>query len=95
VHENTLYFREQITKTGLDVLPGTHPIVPIMLYDAKVASEFARRMLEKGVYVIAFSYPVVPQGKARIRLQVSAGHSKDDLDFAVTCFKQVKEEMEL
>lgn len=95
VHENTEYFREQIAKTGLDVLPGTHPIVPIMLYDAKVASEFARRMLEKGVYVIAFSYPVVPQGRARIRLQVSAGHSKEDLDFAITCFKQVKEEMKL
>ncbi len=95
VHENTNYFREQIAKTGLDILPGTHPIVPIMLYDAKVASEFARRMLEKGVYVIAFSYPVVPQGRARIRLQVSAGHSKEDLDFAITCFKQVKEEMKL
>ena len=95
VHENTLYFRKQIAKTGLDILPGTHPIVPIMLYDAKIASEFARRMLEKGVYVIAFSYPVVPQGKARIRLQVSAGHSKNDLDFAITCFKQVKEEMKL
>ena len=95
VHENTRYFREQIAKTGLDVLPGTHPIVPIMLYDAKKASEFARRMLEKGVYVIAFSYPVVPQGRARIRLQVSAGHSKEDLDFAITCFKQVKEDMQL
>lgn len=95
VHNNTHYFREQIAKTGLDVLPGTHPIVPIMLYDAKIASEFARRMLEKGVYVIAFSYPVVPQGKARIRVQVSAGHSKDDLDFAITCFKQVKEDMKL
>lgn len=95
VHENTEYFREQIAKTGLDVLPGTHPIVPIMLYDAKIASEFAKRMLEKGVYVIAFSYPVVPQGRARIRLQVSAGHSKEDLDFAITCFKQVKEEMKL
>ncbi|SHI26685.1 glycine C-acetyltransferase [Desulfosporosinus lacus] len=95
VHENAHYFREQIAKIGLDVQPGTHPIVPIMLYDAKKATEFARRMLEKGVYVIAFSYPVVPQGKARIRIQVSAGHSKEDLDFAVTCFKQVKEEMEL
>ncbi|MDO0821265.1 glycine C-acetyltransferase [Desulfosporosinus nitroreducens] len=95
VHENAHYFREQIAKIGLDVQPGTHPIVPVMLYDAKKATEFARRMLEKGVYVIAFSYPVVPQGKARIRIQVSAGHSQEDLDFAVTCFKQVKEEMEL
>jgi len=95
VHENTQYFREQIAELGFDVLPGTHPIVPIMLYDAKVASEFAKRMLEKGVYVIGFSYPVVPQGKARIRTQVSAAHTKEDLDFAVSCFKQVKEEMGL
>lgn len=95
VQENTRYFREQIAKIGFDVLPGTHPIVPIMLYDAKVASEFAKRMLEKGVYVIGFSYPVVPQGKARIRTQVSAAHTKGDLDFAVSCFKQVKEEMGL
>ena len=95
VHENTAYFREQLGKLGFDVLPGTHPIVPVMLYDAKVAGEFAARMLEKGVYVVGFSYPVVPQGKARIRTQVSAGHSKEDLDFAVQCFKEVKEEMGL
>ncbi|MEL7564617.1 MAG: glycine C-acetyltransferase [Dehalobacterium sp.] len=95
VHENTRYFRGEIAKIGFHVLPGTHPIVPIMLFDAKVASEFAKRMLEKGVYVIGFSYPVVPQGKARIRTQVSAAHTKEDLDFAVSCFKQVKEEMGL
>ncbi len=65
----------------------------VMLYDAKVAGEFASRMLEKGVYVVGFSYPVVPQGKARIRTQVSAGHTKEDLDFAVQCFKEVKAEM--
>lgn len=93
VHENTMYFRKQIAEIGFDVLPGTHPIVPIMLYDAKIASQFARRMLEKGVYVIGFSYPVVPQGKARIRTQVSAAHTMEDLDFAVSCFKEVKEEM--
>ncbi len=95
LHENTRYFREQIAKLGFDVLPGVHPIVPVMLYDAKIAVEFARRMLEKGVFVIGFTYPVVPKGKARIRTQVSAGHSKEDLDFAVNCFKQVKEEMGL
>ncbi|MCI9115410.1 MAG: glycine C-acetyltransferase [Acutalibacter sp.] len=95
VHENTAYFRAELGKLGFDVLPGTHPIVPVMLYDAKTAAEFAARMLEKGVYVVGFSYPVVPQGKARIRTQVSAGHTREDLDFAVSCFKQVKEEMGL
>jgi glycine C-acetyltransferase len=93
VHENTAYFRKELGRLGFDVPEGTHPIVPVMLYDAKTAAEFAARMLVKGVYVISFSYPVVPQGKARIRTQVSAGHSKQDLDFAVRCFKEVKEEM--
>ncbi len=93
VHENTAYFRERLSKLGFDVLPGSHPIVPVMLYDAKIAGEFAARMLEKGVYVVGFSYPVVPQGKARIRTQVSAGHTKEDLDFAVQCFQEVKKEM--
>ena len=93
VHENTAYFRKELGKLGFDVPESTHPIVPVMLYDAKVASEFAARMLAKGVYVISFSYPVVPQGKARIRTQVSAGHSRDDLDFAVRCFKEVKQEL--
>lgn len=95
LHANTKYFREELAKLGLDVLPGTHPIVPIMLYDAHVASEFAKRMLEKGVYVIGFSFPVVPENKARIRTQVSAAHSKEDLDFAIRCFKEVKAEMKL
>ncbi|MBE5777305.1 MAG: glycine C-acetyltransferase [Clostridiales bacterium] len=91
--ENTAYFREKLGEIGLTVLPGTHPIVPVMLGDAHVAHEFAERMLALGVYVVAFSYPVVPQGKARIRTQVSAGHSKEDLDFAVSCFAKVKEQM--
>lgn len=95
LHANTEYFREELAKLGLDVLPGTHPIVPIMLYDAHVASEFAKRMLEKAVYVIGFSFPVVPNGKARIRTQVSAAHTKEDLDFAIRCFKEVKAEMNL
>ncbi|MBQ6693108.1 MAG: glycine C-acetyltransferase [Clostridia bacterium] len=93
VHENTAYFRQELGKLGFDVPESTHPIVPVMLYDAKVAQEFAARMLEKGVYVIGFSYPVVPMNKARIRTQVSAGHSKEDLDFAVKCFAEVKKEM--
>ena len=95
VHENADYFRAKLSTLGFDVLPGEHPIVPIMLYDAKVAQEFARRMLEKGVYGVGFCYPVVPMGKARIRTQISAGHTKEDLDFAVQCFKEVKEEMGL
>ena len=93
VHENTRYFRAQLAKLGFDVPESTHPIVPVMLYDAKVAHEFAGRMLEEGVYVVGFSYPVVPQGKARIRTQVSAGHSKEDLDFAIAAFAKVKADM--
>ena len=95
VHENGRYFREKMEALGFDMLPGEHPIVPVMLYDPKVAHEFARRMLEKGVYVVAFCYPVVPKGKDRIRTQISAGHTKEDLDFAVVCFRQVREEMGL
>ena len=95
VHENTAYFRKELGKLGFDVPESTHPIVPVMLYDEKLASEFAERMLTRGVYVISFSYPVVPQGKARIRTQISAGHSRQDLDFTVRCFKEVKEEMRI
>jgi len=95
VHENATYFRGKMEKAGFDLLPGTHPIVPIMLYDAKTAGEFADRMLKKGVYATAFSYPVVPKGKARIRTQISAGHTKEDLDKAVQCFTEVKKEMGL
>ena len=95
VHENAHYFRALMTEAGFDMLPGVHPIVPVMLYDARVAQEFASRMLDKGVYVIGFSYPVVPMGKARIRTQISAGHTHEDLDFAVKCFKEVRQEMGL
>ena len=95
VHENTRYFREKIRSVGFDIVESDHPIVAVMLYDAKVATAFAARMLELGVYVIGFSYPVVPRGKARIRVQVSAVHTKEDLDFAVVCFAQVKKEMGL
>ena len=93
--ENTAYFRKALRGVGLDVPEGEHPIVPVMLGDARVAGEFAARMLAKGVYVVSFSYPVVPRAKARIRTQVSAGHSRADLDFAVQCFREVKEEMGL
>lgn len=95
VHENAAYFRKELVKLGFDVPAGEHPIVPVMLYDPHVAQEFAKRMLEKGVYVVAFAYPVVPKGKDRIRTQVSAGHTREDLDFALRCFKEVKEEMGL
>ncbi len=93
VHENARYFRAEMEKLGFDLLPGEHPIVPVMLYDPHVAQEFARRMLEKGVYVVGFCYPVVPKGRDRIRTQISAGHTKEDLDFAVKCFGEVKKEM--
>lgn len=95
LNENTRYFRRRLTEEGFDIAQGVHPIVPVMLYDARIAQEFAARMLEKGVYVVGFCYPVVPQGKARIRTQVSAAHSKEDLDFAVECFKAVRAEMGL
>lgn len=93
VHENAAYFRAEMEKYGFDMLPGEHPIVPVMLYDPKVANEFARRMLDKGVYVVGFCYPVVPKGRDRVRTQISAGHTKEDLDFAVKCFAEVKAEM--
>ncbi|MBQ6833760.1 MAG: glycine C-acetyltransferase [Lachnospiraceae bacterium] len=95
VHENAAYFRAEMEKHGFDMLPGEHPIVPVMLYDPKVANEFARRMLDKGVYVVGFCYPVVPKGRDRVRTQISAGHTKEDLDFAVKCFAEVKAEMGL
>ena len=95
VHANAAYFRQEMEKAGFDLLPGEHPIVPVMLYDAKIAQEFAARMLDKGVYVVGFCYPVVPKGRDRIRTQISAGHTREDLDFAVACFKEVKAEMGL
>ena len=89
----TSYYRAQLTEAGFDVIEGTHPIVPVMLYDERRAAEFARRMVEKGVYVVAFSYPVVPKGRARIRTQVCANHTREDIDFAVRCFKEVRSEL--
>ncbi len=89
LEKNTQFFREQISKVGLTVLDGTHPIVPVMLGDAKLAGKMSQDLLQAGVYVIGFSYPVVPVGKARIRTQISAAHSQDDLEFAVEKFGDV------
>jgi len=91
--ENTKYFRAALTERGLTIKPGAHPIVPIMIGDAAKSQRFAARMLEKGVYVIGFFYPVVPHGTARVRTQVSAAHSREDLEFAVNAFAEVNEEL--
>jgi glycine C-acetyltransferase len=90
---NTKYFREAVTKAGLTIRSGVHPIVPIMIGDAAKSQKFAARMLEKGVYVIGFFYPVVPHGTARVRVQVSAAHSREDLEFAVKAFAETNEEL--
>ncbi|MFT2007101.1 glycine C-acetyltransferase [Pontibacter sp. 13R65] len=90
---NTKYFREKITEAGFEIRPGDHPIVPVMLYEAPLAQEFAARMLEKGIYVIGFYYPVVPKGKARIRVQLSAVHDKEHLDKAIAAFTEVGKEL--
>lgn len=92
---NTQFFRSEIARSGLTVLPGEHPIAPVMLGDARVAAQMAEKLLARGVYVIGFSYPVVPQGKARIRTQVSAAHSRDDLAYAIQQFAEVKQELGL
>ncbi|MGR2739364.1 glycine C-acetyltransferase [Billgrantia sp. Q4P2] len=93
--ENTAFFREGLERLGFELLPGEHPIVPVMLHDAGLAARFAEEMLKEGVYVIAFSYPVVPQGRARIRTQMSAALSRDDLEFALAAFGRVKERLGL
>jgi glycine C-acetyltransferase len=90
---NTKYFRTALTERGLTIKAGVHPIVPIMIGDAAKSQKFAARMLEKGVYVIGFFYPVVPHGTARIRTQVSAAHSSEDLEFAVNAFAETNEEL--
>lgn len=93
LEENTRYFRQKMTELGFEITPGEHPIVPIMLGDAVVAQKMAARLLEKGVYVVGFFYPVVPMGKARIRVQLSALHSREDLDFAMEQFSATKKEL--
>ncbi len=91
--ENTTFFRKAMTEAGFDLVPGEHAIVPVMLYDAALASRFADRMLSRGIYVIGFSFPVVPKGKARIRCQMSAAHSRKDLERAVAAFVATKQEL--
>ena len=93
LRENTTYFRKEMTEAGFDILPGEHPIVPVMVGDANLAGRIAQVMLGKGVYVVSFSYPVVPQGKARIRTQVSAAHTRGDLQRAVKAFVETREEV--
>ncbi|MBZ5857933.1 glycine C-acetyltransferase [Flavihumibacter profundi] len=90
---NTRYFRDKMTKAGFDIKPGDHPIVPIMLYDAKIAQQFASRLLEEGIYVIGFFFPVVPKGQARIRVQLSAAHTQQHLDAAIAAFTRVGKEL--
>lgn len=95
LEKNTAFFRAGLTQIGLTIQPGTHPIVPVMLGDAALAQKVAARLLEKGVYVVGFFYPVVPHGTARIRTQVSAAHTTADLAFAIEKFKEVKQEFSL
>ena len=91
--ENTRYFREKMTSAGFDIKPGEHPITPIMLYDAVLSQKFAEKLLEKGIYVIGFYYPVVPKGQARIRVQISAAHNKEHLDKAISAFTEVGKDL--
>jgi glycine C-acetyltransferase len=90
---NTKYFRSKMKEAGFDIRPGDHPIVPIMLYDAVVAQNFAARLLDEGIYVIGFFYPVVAKGQARIRVQLSAGHEQDHLDKAIAAFTKIGKEL--
>lgn len=95
LENNTSYFRNKMTEAGFDIKPGVHPIVPIMLYDAKLSQVFAEKLLEEGIYVIGFYFPVVPKGQARIRVQVSAGHERTHLDKAIQAFIKVGKELEV
>ncbi|GAL67792.1 glycine C-acetyltransferase [Jejuia pallidilutea] len=95
LEENTTFFRTEMTKAGFDIIPGIHPIVPIMLYDAKLSQTFAKMLLEEGIYVIGFFYPVVPKGKARIRVQLSAAHEKEHIQKAIDAFIKVGKQLEV
>ncbi len=95
LEENTKYFRKEMTAAGFDIVPGDHPIVPVMLYEATLAQEFASKLLEEGIYVIGFFYPVVPKGKARIRVQISAGHERHHLDKAIEAFSKIGKELKV
>jgi glycine C-acetyltransferase len=93
LRENTKYFREGLKSTGLTIIEGEHPIVPVMLYDEILAQKMAEKLLDKGIYAIGFFYPVVPKGRARVRCQISAGHTKSQLDIAIEAFARCKEEL--
>ena len=95
LNKNTIYFRNKIKKMGLNIKDGIHPIVPIMIGDAKIAQKMAEKLLEENIYVIGFSYPVVPKNEARIRVQISAGHSKEDLDLAINAFHKIAKKLNL
>jgi len=95
LEENTKYFRHEMAAAGFDIVPGSHPIVPIMLYDAQLAQDFAGKLLEEGIYVIGFFYPVVPKGKARIRVQISAGHELDQIKKAIKAFVKVGKDLKV
>jgi glycine C-acetyltransferase len=95
LEENTKYFRDKMTEAGFDIKPGEHPITPIMLYDAVLSQQFASKLLDKGIYVIGFYFPVVPKGQARIRVQISAAHTKEHLDKAIAAFMEVGKELEV
>src|SRR5690606_25590959 len=93
LEENTTYFRSKMTEAGFDIKPRSHPITPIMLYDAVLAQQMAAKLLDEGVYVIGFFYPVVPKGQARIRVQISAAHTREHLDKAIEAFTKVGKEL--
>jgi len=95
VADNALYFRKRMTDAGFDIKPGTHPIAPVMLYDAKLAQQFARELLDEGIYVIGFFFPVVPQGQARIRTQMSAAHTHAQIDRLVEAFVKVGNKLDV
>src|SRR5690606_36358251 len=93
LEENTIYFRSKMTEAGFDIKPGTHPITPIMLYDAVLAQQMASKLLDEGIYVIGFFFPVVPKGQARIRVQISAAHERHHLDKAINAFTRIGKEL--
>ena len=95
LHDNTSYFRKKMKEVGFDIVDGTHPIVPIMLYDAVIAKNMSNSLLERGIYVVGFYFPVVPKDKARIRVQLSAGHSKEQLDKAIHAFREVGKDLKI
>ena len=95
LERNTKYFRTKMTEAGFDIKPGEHPIVPIMLYDAVLAADFAARLLNEGIYVIGFFFPVVPKGQARIRVQLSAAHEQQHLDKAIEAFARIGKELDV